>query len=55
VFASTGFTEERVEGIISTSNGFVTRHLAIRLKAMFKAVEFPASIADLNTGLSDVD
>ena len=30
-------------------------HLAIRLDAVLQAVELPAGIADLDTGLADVD
>jgi len=55
VFSSTSFTEESVEGIITTTNGFVRWHLSIRLDTMFKAEEFPASITYLDTGLTDVD
>jgi len=36
VFSSTGFTEESVEGIISTSDGFVRWHLTVRLDSVFK-------------------
>jgi hypothetical protein len=35
MFASTSLTEESVEGVISTPNGFVTWHLSIWLNAMF--------------------
>ncbi|GAA4642816.1 hypothetical protein GCM10023197_08520 [Gordonia humi] len=55
MLASSGFTEEGVEGIISSTNGLVTRHLAIRLDAMLKAVKLPAGIANLDTSLTDVD
>jgi len=55
VFSSSSFTEEGVEGIISTSNGLVTWHLTIRLDSMLKAVQFPAGVTDLDSGLSDVD
>jgi hypothetical protein len=55
VFSSSSFTEEGVEGIISTSNGFVTWHLTIRLDSMLKAVQFPAGVTDLDTSLSNVD
>lgn len=32
VFSSPGFAEECVEGIVTTPNGFVARHLPIRLQ-----------------------
>jgi hypothetical protein len=47
VLASTSLREEGVEGIITTANGLVRGHLAIRLDAVLQAVELPAGIADL--------
>jgi len=55
MFASTGLTEESVEGIVSTSNGLVTGHLSIGLDTMFQAVQLPTGITDLATSLSNVD
>jgi len=55
VFTGSSFTEEGVEGVITTTYGFIRRHLAIGLDAMFQAVQFPTGITDLNTSLSDVD
>ena len=55
VFSSSGFGEEGVEGIITTTNGFVRGHLTIGLDTVFKAEEFPAGVTDLDTSLSDVD
>ena len=55
MFAGSSLTEEGVEGVITTSDGLVTGHLAIRLDAMFQAVQFPAGITDLDTSLADVD
>ena len=55
MLAGTGLTEEGVEGVVSTSDGLVTRHLTIRLDAVLQAVQLPAGISDLYTGLSDVD
>ena len=55
MLASSCLTEEGVEGVISSPNGLVTWHLAIRLDAMFQAVELPAGIADLDTSLANVD
>jgi hypothetical protein len=55
VFSSTSLTEEGVESIITTTNSFVRWHLTIRLDTVFKAEEFPASVTDLDTALTDVD
>ena len=55
VFAGTSFREEGVEGIVTAANGLVGRHLAIRLDTVLEAVQLPASITDLNTGLTKVD
>jgi len=55
VLSSSSFTEEGVEGIITTSDGLVTWHLTIRLDTVLKTVQFPAGVTDLDTGLSDVD
>ena len=52
VLSSSSFTEEGVERIIPATDGFITRHLAIRLNSMLQAIQFPASIANLYTGLS---
>ena len=55
MLASPCLTEEGVEGVISSPNSRITWHLAIRLDAMFQAVELPAGIADLDTSLANVD
>ena len=55
MLASPCLTEEGVEGVISSPNSLVTWHLAIRLNAMFQAVELPAGIADLDTSLANTD
>ena len=55
VLSSSSFTEEGVEGIISSSDSLVRGHLSIRLDSVFEAEEFPASVTDLDTALSDVD
>ena len=44
VFASTSFGKKGVEGIITTTNGFVGRHLTIRLDAVLQAVKLPACL-----------
>ena len=55
VLAGTGLAEEGVEGVITASDGLVTGHLAVRLNTVLQAVQLPARIADLDTGLADVD
>lgn len=54
VLASSGLAEEGVERVIATSDGLVSGHLAIRLDPVLKAVELPAGIADLDSGLANV-
>ena len=55
MFASSRLTEEGVEGIITPSNGLVTRHLTIRLDTVFQAVQLPAGIAHLDSRLTNMD
>jgi len=55
VFSSSSFTEESVEGIISSSNGLVRGHLSVRLDSVFQTEKFPAGVTDLDTALSDVN
>jgi len=55
VLASASLAEEGVEGVVTTADGLVGGHLAVRLDAVLQAVQFPAGIADLDSGLSDVD
>mmetsp|Transcript_23795 Transcript_23795/g.51450 ORF Transcript_23795/g.51450 Transcript_23795/m.51450 type:complete len:498 (+) Transcript_23795:382-1875(+) len=55
VFPSARLTEEGVEGVVSASDGLVGRHLTIGLDAVFEAVEFPAAVTGLDTGLADMD
>jgi len=52
VLASTRLREEGVEGVITTTNRLVRRHLAIRLDAVLEAVQLPAGVSDLATTLS---
>jgi hypothetical protein len=54
MLASAGLREEGVEGIITTSNGLVAGHLAIRLNTVLQAIELPASVANLNSSLTNV-
>lgn len=55
VLACTSLREEGVEGIVSSSNGLIRWHLAVRLDSVLEAEEFPACVTDLDTGLSDVN
>mmetsp|Transcript_3944 Transcript_3944/g.8793 ORF Transcript_3944/g.8793 Transcript_3944/m.8793 type:complete len:174 (+) Transcript_3944:1031-1552(+) len=55
VFTSTSFAEEGVEGVIATSDGLVTWHLTVGLDSVLEAVEFPAAVTGLDTGLAQVD
>merc|ERR1712110_705728 len=53
VLASSSLREEGLEGVVP--EGLVGGHVAVRLDAMFEAVELPAGVSDLATGLADVD
>ena len=44
VFAGAGLGEERVERVVTATDGLVGRHLAIRGNAMLEAVQFPAGV-----------
>jgi hypothetical protein len=55
MLARTCFGKESVKRIVATSNGLVTGHLTIRLTAVLKAKELPASISDLNASLAKVE
>jgi hypothetical protein len=55
VFSGSGFGEESVEGVISSSDGLIGRHLTVRLDSVLKAEKFPAGVTDLDTALSDVN
>ena len=55
VLSSSGFREEGVKGIITTTNGFVWGHLAVRLDSVLQAEELPTGVSDLNTSLTNVN
>jgi hypothetical protein len=55
VLASTSLGEEGVESIITTTDGLVGWHLAVRLNTMLEAVEFPAGVTYLDASLADVN
>jgi hypothetical protein len=54
VLASSSLTEESVERVITASDGLVTRHLTVRLDTVLQAVQLPAGIAHLDSGLADM-
>jgi hypothetical protein len=51
----TSLGKEGVEGVIATANSLVGRHLAIRLDTVLEAVQLPAGVSSLDSGLADVD
>jgi len=53
MIATSGLREEGLEGVVS--EGLIRRHATIGLDAMFEAVKLPTSIANLATGLADMD
>ena len=55
VLSGSGFGEEGVEGIITSTDGLVGRHLTIRLDTVFQTEQLPTCVTDLETGLTDVD
>mmetsp|Transcript_29185 Transcript_29185/g.73702 ORF Transcript_29185/g.73702 Transcript_29185/m.73702 type:complete len:506 (-) Transcript_29185:117-1634(-) len=55
MLARTCLAEEGVERVVTSSDGLVRRHLAIWLDAMLQAEELPASVANLDARLADVD
>ena len=54
VLSGASLTEEGVERVIATTDGLVAGHLAIRLDSVLQAIQLPAGVTDLDTGLSDV-
>ena len=54
VFSRTSVAEERVEQVVTATNCLVAGHLAIRLDSVLQAVQLPAGVADLDSGLTDV-
>jgi hypothetical protein len=55
VLAGTSFGEKGVEGVVTTADGLVRWHLTVWGDTVLEAVEFPAGITNLGTGLTDVD
>ena len=54
VFPGASLAEKRVEGIVSSADSLVARHLAIRLNSMLQAIQLPTGVANLNSGLTNV-
>ena len=55
VLSGTSLGEEGVEGIVTTTDGFVGWHLTIWLDSVLKAEELPAGVTNLDTSLTAVD
>ena len=54
MLSGTSFGKESGEGVIPTHE-LVGGHMAVGLDAVLEAVELPAGITDLATGLTDMD
>jgi len=55
MLARASLREKGVERIITTTHRLIRGHLTIRLDSMLQAVQFPASVTDLDSGLTNVD
>ena len=55
VLAGSSLGEEGVERVVAASDGLVTGHLAVRLDPVLQAVQLPAGISHLDSGLADMD
>jgi len=55
VLAGTSLGEEGVESVVAAADGLVGGHLAVRLDTVLEAVQLPARVTGLDTGLADVD
>ena len=55
VLTGTSLGEEGVEGIVTTTDGFIGWHLTVWLNSVLEAEKLPACVTDLDTGLTDVD
>ena len=53
MFSTAGLGEEGLEGVVS--EGLVRGHAAVRLDTVLQTVELPTSIANLATGLPDMN
>ena len=55
VLASTGFGEEGREAVVNRLAGVAHGQLAVGLDAVLHAVQLPAGVAHLDSGLADMD
>jgi len=55
VLTSTGLREEGVEGVITTTNSLIRRHLTVRLDTVLETEELPAGVTDLDTSLTNMN
>ena len=55
MLAGSSFAKERVEGVVTATDRRIAWHLSVWMNPMFKAVELPAGISDLNSSLTDVN
>lgn len=55
MFPGPSFTEESIKTVVPTTDSFVRWHLPVRLDPMFEAIQLPARVSDLNSGLTDMN
>ena len=55
MLSGASLAEEGVEGVVAAADGLVGGHLTVGLDAVLQAVQLPACIADLDSGLPHVD
>ncbi len=55
VLPSASLAEEGVERVVADAGALVRGHVAVGHDAVFHAVELPAGVADLDSGLANVD
>jgi hypothetical protein len=55
VLAGTGLAEEGVEAVVAAADGFVRGHLTVGLDSMLQTVQLPTGVADLDSGLTNMD
>lgn len=54
VFPCSSLTEEGVEGVVSSSDRLITRHLTIWLDTVFQTIQLPTGVSHLDAGLTHV-
>ena len=55
VLSGSGLGEEGVESIITTTDSLVRWHLSVWLNSVLEAEEFPTSVTNLDTSLTNVN